>query len=58
MFFARVTTAAGDQEVRLLEEDLTHEVGLVKKYAEWLNAGKAAIDFETFKDIFKLSRAG
>ena len=58
VFFARVTTAAGDQEVRLLEEDLTHEVDLVKKYAEWLNAGKAAIDFETFKEIFKLSRAG
>ncbi|KAJ4398666.1 hypothetical protein N0V91_010021 [Didymella pomorum] len=58
LYFARVTTAAGDQEVRLLEEDLTHEVGLVKKYAQWLNAGKTAIDFETFKEIFKLSRAG
>lgn len=56
MFFARVTTVVGDQEVRLLEEDLTHEVDLVKKYAQWLYDGKASVDFDTFKQIFKLSR--
>lgn len=58
VFFARVTTSAGDQEVRLSEEDLTHEVDLVKKYAQWLNDGKVFVDFDTFKQIFKLSRDG
>lgn len=57
VFSAHVTTAAGvEHEVRLLEEDLTHEVGLVKKYAQWLNDGKGVVDFETFKEIFKLLR--
>lgn len=58
VFFARITTSIGDQEVRLSEEDVTHEVDLVKKYAQWLNDGKASVDFDTFKQIFKLSRAG
>ncbi|KAF3034922.1 hypothetical protein E8E12_006363 [Didymella heteroderae] len=57
-FFARITTAAGVQEVPLLEEDLTHEVDLVKKYAQWLDDGKDLVSFKTFKDISKFSRTG
>ncbi|KAJ4378915.1 hypothetical protein N0V86_005791 [Didymella sp. IMI 355093] len=57
-FFARITTAVGVQEVPLLQEDLTHEVGLVKSYAEWLDDGKEPVSFEMFKNIIKHARGG
>jgi hypothetical protein len=57
-FFARITTAVGVQEVPLLQDDLTHEVDLVKSYAEWLDDGKEPVSFEMFKNIIKHARGG
>lgn len=55
-FFARITTSEGSQEVQLMEDDLTSEVGLVKRYAAWQNAGNANVTFDVFKNIVKFAR--
>lgn len=55
-FFARITTAAGIQEVPLLREDLTHEVDLVEAYAKWQTEGQAPVTFEVFKNIAMFAR--
>ncbi|KAF3002873.1 hypothetical protein E8E13_000310 [Curvularia kusanoi] len=56
-FFARITTSAGNtEEVSLEEEDLTSELDLIKRYAEWKDAGREAVSFNVFKDIVKFAR--
>ena len=55
-FFARVTTSAGIREFPLIEEDLTSEVALVKRYAAWQEAGNGDVTFDVFKNIAKFNR--
>ncbi|KAG9200633.1 hypothetical protein G6514_006811 [Epicoccum nigrum] len=55
-FFARVTTSAGIREFPLIEEDLTSEVALVKRYAAWQDAGNENVTFDIFKNIVKFNR--
>ena len=55
-FFARVTTSAGVREFPLIEEDLTSEVALVKRYAAWQEAGNGDVTFDVFKNIAKFNR--
>lgn len=55
-FFARVTTSAGIREFPLIEEDLTSEVALVKRYAAWQDAGNENVTFDVFKNIVKFNR--
>lgn len=55
-FFARITTRSGTKDVPLLEEDLTTEVNLVKRYAAWQKAGNTDASFEVFKNIAHFTR--
>jgi hypothetical protein len=55
-FFARVTTSAGIREFPLIEEDLTSEVALIKRYAAWQDAGNENVTFDVFKNIVKFNR--
>jgi hypothetical protein len=57
-FFARVHTATGIVEVPVDTEDLSDDVEIIQKYAEWSKKEKVPIDYHAFKSIFGFAKKG
>jgi hypothetical protein len=54
-FFARVESPKGKVEVPMTENDLD-EVGMIKKYAEWMEKEGMEITYHAFKSIYGLAK--
>jgi hypothetical protein len=57
-FFARVHTATGIVEVPVDTDDLSDDVEIIQKYAEWSKKEKVPIDYHAFKSIFGFAKKG
>jgi hypothetical protein len=57
-YFARVHTATGVVEVPVTVEDLSDDVEIIQKYADWMEKESVPITYHTFKSIFGFAKKG
>jgi hypothetical protein len=57
-FFARIHSRNGTSELPLLDQYLSADADVIRRYAQWLEEeGDAGVSFEVFKKIFAFAAA-
>jgi hypothetical protein len=57
-YFARVHTSAGVQEVSMAADELTEDIAILQKYAEWMEKEDVQLPYLNFKSIFGFAKKG